>query len=58
MGAPGRIASQVILKDWSKVFKKTSRSNSAKNIFQLAPGTPCVSARRSRRFLGLAGREN
>jgi phytoene dehydrogenase-like protein len=30
MGAPGRIASQVILKDWSKGLKKTSRSNSAK----------------------------
>jgi phytoene dehydrogenase-like protein len=30
MGAPGRIASQVILKDWSKGFK-TSRSNSAKS---------------------------
>jgi hypothetical protein len=27
MGAPGRIASQVILKDWSKGFKKSS-SNS------------------------------
>jgi phytoene dehydrogenase-like protein len=31
MGAPGRIASQVILKDWSKGFKKSSRSNSAKS---------------------------
>jgi phytoene dehydrogenase-like protein len=30
MGAPGRIASQVILKDWSKGFKKSARSNSAK----------------------------
>jgi phytoene dehydrogenase-like protein len=30
MGAPGRIASQVILKDWSKRFKKSSRSKSAK----------------------------
>ena len=30
MGAPGRIASQVILKDWSKGLKKSSRSNSAK----------------------------
>jgi phytoene dehydrogenase-like protein len=30
MGAPGRIASQVILKDWSKGFK-SSRSNSAKS---------------------------
>ncbi len=30
MGAPGRIASQVILKDWSKGFK-SSRSNSAKH---------------------------
>jgi phytoene dehydrogenase-like protein len=29
MGAPGRIASQVILKDWTKGFK-SSRSNSAK----------------------------
>src|ERR1700720_2077064 len=30
MGAPGRIASQVILKDWSKGFK-SARSNSAKS---------------------------
>src|SRR5713101_2838955 len=30
MGAPGRIASQVILKDWSKSFKKSARSNSSK----------------------------
>ena len=30
MGAPGRIASQVILKDWSKGFKKSARSNSSK----------------------------
>jgi len=30
MGAPGRIASQVILKDWSKGFK-SSRSNSVKH---------------------------
>jgi phytoene dehydrogenase-like protein len=30
MGAPGRIASQVILKDWSKGFK-SSRTNSAKS---------------------------
>jgi len=30
MGAPGRIASQVILKDWSKGFK-SSRSNSTKS---------------------------
>jgi hypothetical protein len=29
MGAPGRIASQVILKDWTK-SSKSSRSNSAK----------------------------
>jgi hypothetical protein len=29
MGAPGRIASQVILKDWNKGFK-TSRTNSVK----------------------------
>src|SRR6202022_807681 len=29
MGAPGRIASQVILKDWSKGFKQSSRSNVA-----------------------------
>jgi phytoene dehydrogenase-like protein len=31
MGAPGRIASQVILKDWSKGFKKSAHSNSAKS---------------------------
>jgi phytoene dehydrogenase-like protein len=31
MGAPGRIASQVILKDWSKGFKRSWRSNSAKS---------------------------
>jgi phytoene dehydrogenase-like protein len=31
MGAPGRIASQVILKDWSKGFK-SSRSNSTKSV--------------------------
>ena len=31
MGAPGRIASQVILKDWSKGFKKSARSNSIKS---------------------------
>jgi phytoene dehydrogenase-like protein len=30
MGAPGRIASQVILKDWSKGFK-SSRSNTVKS---------------------------
>ncbi len=30
MGAPGRIASQAILKDWSKGFKKSARSNSSK----------------------------
>src|ERR1700756_4112410 len=29
MGAPGRIASQVILKDWSRGFKKSSRANSS-----------------------------
>src|SRR5579864_7585929 len=32
MGAPGRIASQVILKDWSKGFKKSTRSNSARSL--------------------------
>ena len=31
MGAPGRIASQVILKDWGKSSKKSSRSGSAKS---------------------------
>jgi hypothetical protein len=31
MGAPGRIASQVILKDWSKGFRKSSRANSTKS---------------------------
>jgi phytoene dehydrogenase-like protein len=31
MGAPGRIASQVILKDWRRGFKKSARSNSAKS---------------------------
>jgi phytoene dehydrogenase-like protein len=31
MGAPGRIASQVILKDWSKGFKRSARSNSSKS---------------------------
>jgi phytoene dehydrogenase-like protein len=30
MGAPGRIASQVILKDWSKSPKKSARSDSSK----------------------------
>jgi len=37
MGAPGRIASQVILKDWSKGFKKSSRSNSAKSSSNSQP---------------------
>src|SRR5258706_14759628 len=36
MGAPGRIASQVILKDWSKGFK-SSRSNSAKSSSNSRP---------------------
>jgi phytoene dehydrogenase-like protein len=31
MGAPGRIASQVILKDWSKGLKKSARSKPAKS---------------------------
>ena len=37
MGAPGRIASQVILRDWSKGFKKSSRSNSAKSSSNSQP---------------------
>ena len=37
MGAPGRIASQVILRDWSKRFKKSSRSNSAKSSSNSQP---------------------
>src|ERR1700731_818603 len=37
MGAPGRIASQVILKEWSKGFKKSSRSNSAKSFSNSLP---------------------
>jgi phytoene dehydrogenase-like protein len=36
MGAPGRIASQVILKDWSKGFK-SSRSNSQKHSSNSRP---------------------
>jgi phytoene dehydrogenase-like protein len=36
MGAPGRIASQVILKDWSKGFK-ASRSNSQKHSSNSRP---------------------
>jgi len=40
MGAPGRIASQVILKDWSKGFKKSSRSNSAKSSSVPHPAPP------------------
>jgi phytoene dehydrogenase-like protein len=36
MGAPGRIASQVILKDWSKGFKKSARSHSAKSSNSLS----------------------
>ena len=39
MGAPGRIASQVILKDWSKGFKKSSRSNSVKSSYNSHPPT-------------------
>jgi len=37
MGAPGRIASQVILRDWSKRFKESSRSNSAKSSSNSQP---------------------
>ena len=37
MGAPGRIASQVILKDWSKGFKKSARSNSVKSSSNSRP---------------------
>jgi len=40
MGAPGRIASQVILKDWSKGFKKSARSNSAKSSSTPKPSPP------------------
>jgi phytoene dehydrogenase-like protein len=39
MGAPGRIASQVILKDWSKSFRST-RSNSAKSSSTQQATTP------------------
>jgi len=42
MGAPGRIASQVILKDWSKGFKKSSRSNSAKSLSTSQPVPPAA----------------
>jgi phytoene dehydrogenase-like protein len=38
MGAPGRIASQVILKDWSKGFK-SSRSSSLKSSSNSHPGS-------------------
>jgi phytoene dehydrogenase-like protein len=37
MGAPGRIASQVILKDWSKSSKKSARSDSSKTSSNLRP---------------------
>jgi phytoene dehydrogenase-like protein len=40
MGAPGRIASQVILKDWSRGFKKSSRSSSAKSSSNSHPAAP------------------
>jgi phytoene dehydrogenase-like protein len=39
MGAPGRIASQVILKDWNKGFKRSARSNSAKSTSNSHPAT-------------------
>jgi len=42
MGAPGRIASQVILKDWSKSFKKSARSNSAKSSSPSQPVPPAA----------------
>ena len=42
MGAPGRIASQVILKDWSKGFKKSARSNSAKSLSPSQPAPPAA----------------
>jgi len=42
MGAPGRIASQVILKDWSKGFKKSARSNSAKSLSTSQPVPPAA----------------
>src|SRR6202171_2188882 len=41
MGAPGRIASQVILKDWSKGFR-SSRSNSSKSSPTSQPSPPAV----------------
>src|ERR1700681_1840637 len=41
MGAPGRIASQVILKDWSKGFR-SARSNSAKSSPTSQPSPPAV----------------
>ncbi len=41
MGAPGRIASQVILKDW-KGFKKSARSNSAKSSSTSQPAPPAA----------------
>ncbi len=37
MGAPGRIASQVILKDWSKSSKKSARSDSSKTSSNARP---------------------
>src|SRR5712672_4007107 len=37
MGAPGRIASQVILKDWSKSSKNSARSDSSKTSSNLRP---------------------
>jgi phytoene dehydrogenase-like protein len=42
MGAPGRIASQVILKDWSKGFKKSARSNSPKSLSTSQPVPPAA----------------
>src|SRR6266481_5703089 len=44
MGAPGRIASQVILRDWSKGFKKSSRSNSAKSSSNSQPAEVAASS--------------
>src|SRR5437016_3401215 len=37
MGAPGRISSQVILKDWSKSSKKSAGSDSSKTSSNLRP---------------------
>ena len=42
MGAPGRIASQVILKDWNKGFKKFARSNPAKYSSTSQPAPPAA----------------